>query len=184
MIHVRYQQLSSIRACSLYVASGHGTRHHVQLRCQGCFQHIPTPLELDIKSDHGKTGKRACSTCWCLSSGTNMRYHHMNHRSCSLCVASGHGSRDHVQLRCQGCFQHISTPHVLGIESDHGKTGIHACWTCWCSSDTIHMRYQQPSNCLCSLYVASGRGTRDHIQLRFQARFQHNSDPSSARHRK
>ena len=140
--NIRYHHMKH-RSCSLCVASGRGSRDHVQLRCQGCFQHIPTPHVLDIESDHGKTGIHACWTCWCSSGMLHMRYQQLSNRSCSLCVASGRGSRHHVQLRCQGCFQHIPTPHVLDIESDHGKTGIHACWTCWCSSGMIQMRYHQ-----------------------------------------
>ena len=116
-MHMRYQQLSN-PACSLCVASGRRSRHHVQLRCQGCFQLIPTPHVLDIESDHGKTGIHACWTCWCCSSTINMRYQQLSNRSCSLCVASGRGSRDYVQLRCQGCFQHIPTPLLLDIERD------------------------------------------------------------------
>ena len=148
MMHMRYQQLSN-RLCSLCDASGRGTRHYVQLTCQGCFQHIPTPPELDIKSDHRKTGIHACWTCWCSSGMMHMKYQQLSNRSCSLCVASGHGTRDHVQLRCQGCFQHISMPHVLVINRHHGKTGTHACWTCLCSSGMIHMTYQQLSNRSC-----------------------------------
>ena len=149
----------SHRLCSCCVASGHGSRHHVRLRCQGCFQHIPTPPELDIESQSGETGIHACSTCWCPSRGLHMRYMQLSHRLCSCCVASGHGSRHHVRLRCQGCFQHIPTPPELDIESDHGKTGTHACWPCWCCSGVMHMRYQQLSNRSSSLWVASGHGT-------------------------
>ena len=173
---MRYQQLSN-RSYSLCVCSGHGSRDHVQLRCQGCFQHIPTPHVLDIESDLVKTGIHACWTCWCSSGMEHMRYQQLSNRSCSLGVASGRGSRDYVQLRCQGCFQHIPTPPVLDIESDHGKTGIHACWTCLWSSSTICMRYQQISNRSCSLYAASGLGTRARVQLRCQGCFHHIPTP-------